>query len=80
MLLQRRAAGVCWQQHLAAARRAIKQAAFLPEKNGKKGLDAVAETAQEEALASVLAQPASVPTLLAAGVRLRPVEGTSPPA
>lgn len=56
-----------WHQGLAAGTRALNRAASLPDQV-KKGLEAVEATAQEEALASVLSQPASVPTLLAAGV------------
>lgn len=66
--MQRLAAGVRWQQHLAALTRTLSRAPYVPGRSVKKGLEAVAETAQEEALASVLSQPAMVPTLLAAGV------------
>lgn len=66
--MQRLAAGVCWQQQLAALTRTLSRAPYILEQNMKKGLEAVAETAQEEALASVLSKPAMVPTLLAAGV------------
>eukprot|EP00892_Ulva_mutabilis_P004724 jgi/Ulvmu1/2623/UM014_0074.1 len=66
-MLQRLAAGINWHRHLQTAIRNVHEAAIYPDKHVKKGLDAVAETAQEEALESVLAsRHAMVPTLLAA--------------
>lgn len=68
-MLQRFAAGVRWHCHLASAARTIHETADISQRNVKKGLDAVAETAQDEALESVLAsRHAMVPALLAAGV------------
>lgn len=70
-MLRRLGTGVAWHRHLPSAARNFRQAVIVSDQSIKKGLDAVAETAHEEALESVLAsRHAIVPALLAAGVCL----------